>query len=228
MTFSIIGRCSRTGMFGVAITTSSICVASRCPWARAGVGAVATQNITDPSLGPKALDLMQQGLSASEALARLLAGYPHGEYRHVTLVDRHGGTAHHSGARTLGTHAVAGGTDHVAAGNLLASRDVPQAMADAFRTGGQRHLADRLLGALEAGLAAGGEVGPVKSAGLLVVDKHPWPLVDLRVDWDDAGPIARLRALWTRYEPQMQDYVTRALDPASAPAYGVPGDPQTR
>ena len=73
--------------------------------------------------------------------------------------------------------------------------------------------------------AAGGEMGPVKSAGLLVVDKQMWPLVDLRVDWSDEGPVAGLRELWRLYEPQMKDYVTRALDPHSAPTYGVPGDP---
>ena len=77
----------------------------------------------------------------------------------------------------------------------------------------------------EAGLAAGGEEGPVHSAALLVADEQPWPLVDLRVDWDERDPVAVLRDLWTAYQPQMQDYVTRALDPASAPAYGVPGDP---
>ena len=68
-------------------------------------------------------------------------------------------------------------------------------------------------------------MGHVKSAGLLVVHEQPWPLVDLRVDWEDDGPVGRLRELWERYEPQMQAYVTRALDPAAAPAYGVPGDP---
>ena len=107
MTFSLIGRCAETGMFGVAITTSSICVASRCPWARAGVGAVSTQNITDPSIGPRALDLLAKGLSAAEALRQVLAASQHTQYRQVTIIDRDGRTAHHSGAKTLGIHAVA-------------------------------------------------------------------------------------------------------------------------
>jgi len=224
MTFSLVGRCAETGMLGVVITTSSICVASRCPWARAGAGAVATQNVTDPSIGPRSLDLMAQGRSADEALRAVLTTSAHVEYRQVIAIDRAGRRAQHSGSKTLGTNAVAEGADCIAAGNLLSNTDVPGAMVKTFTAHPDLHLAERLLRALEAGLAAGGEVGPVKSAGLVVVDKQVWPLVDLRVDWSDEGPVAALRELWERYEPQMQDYVTRALDPRSAPAYGVPGD----
>jgi uncharacterized Ntn-hydrolase superfamily protein len=224
MTFSLIGRCAETGMFGVAITTSSICVASRCPWARAGVGAVATQNITDPSIGPRALDLLAKGLSAAEALRQVLAASLHTQYRQVAIIDREGRTAHHSGTRTLGTHAVAMGDDCMGAGNLLSNRDVPEAMVRTFAAHPDQHLGERLLRGLEAGLAAGGEAGPVKSAGLQVVDRQIWPLVDLRVDWSEDGPIAGLRELWERFRPQMHDYVTRALDPSTAPAFGVAGD----
>lgn len=225
MTFSIAGRCARTGMVGVAITTSSIAVASRCPWARAGVGAVATQNITDPRLGQHGLDLMASGLSAPAALQRLLAEAHQLEYRQLTMIDRAGGTAIHSGDKTLGTNAVASGADCVAAGNLLSNRDVPGAMVRSFVTHPDMHLAERLLLALQAGQVSGGEMGPVKSAGLLVVHEQPWPLVDLRVDWDDGNPVSTLHRLWDRFRPQMNDYVTRALDPGSAPAFGVPGDP---
>jgi uncharacterized Ntn-hydrolase superfamily protein len=225
MTFSLIGRCQRTGMVGVAITTSSICVASRCPWVRAGVGAVSTQNVTDPSIGPRAFDLMAAGASAADALRQVMAANKFPEYRQVTIIDRHGHTAHHSGAKVLGTHAFVEGRDCVAAGNLLRNRDVPAAMAHEFAEDPKLHLAERLLRGLEAGLVAGGEMGPVKSAGLLVAHEQIWPLVDLRVDWSDEGPIPALRNLWRLYEPQMQDYVTRALDPRLAPAYGVPGDP---
>jgi uncharacterized Ntn-hydrolase superfamily protein len=225
MTFSLAGRCAESGMFGVAITTSSICVASRCPWARAGVGAVSTQNVTDPSIGPKVLDLLAQGRSAPEALSAVIGANKYPEFRQVTVIDRQGRTAHHSGSNVLGNHALSEGKDCIAAGNLLKSRDVPRAMTGGFEKSAGAHLAERLLRGLEAGLAAGGEAGPVRSAGLLVVDKQMWPLVDLRVDWSETGPIAELRKLWQLYEPQMKDYVTRALDPRSAPAYGVPGDP---
>ncbi|MEX0696812.1 MAG: DUF1028 domain-containing protein [Dongiaceae bacterium] len=225
MTFSIVGRCARTGMLGVAITSSSVAVAARCPWVRAGVGAVTTQNITDPRLGPRGLDLLAAGLGAAEAMRRLVAAAPHVEYRQVAMIDARGGTALHSGSGVLGTHAAAAGPDCVAAGNILNNAGVPAAMARTFAADAGVHLAERLLRAIEEGLVAGGEAGPVKSAGLLVAHEQEWPLVSLRVDWDDDNPLLGLRRLWERFEPEMQTYVTRALDPAAAPAYGVPGDP---
>lgn len=224
MTFSIVGRCALTGMFGVAITTSSICVSARCPHARAGVGAVATQNVTDPALGPILLDLMARGIPAPDAIAAVVANRPHIEFRQLTAVDASGRIGQHTGARILGTNAVQPGTDCMAAGNLLKSTAVPKAMADGFARHAGKHLADRLLSALEAGRDAGGEEGPTRSAGLLVVHEQPFPLVDLRVDWDEDDPIASLRRLWTAYEPQMGAYLTRAVDPSAAPSYGVPGD----
>ncbi|MEL7465394.1 MAG: DUF1028 domain-containing protein [Pseudomonadota bacterium] len=224
MTFSIAGRCADTGMVGVAITTSSIAVGSRCPWVRAGVGAVATQNVTLPSIGRMVLDGMEGGAAPEAAVSAVIAVLENTEYRQVTAVSAAGETAIFSGASTLGTNAEHQGTDCVAAGNLLASADLPRIMAERFAaTPG--HLAERLLSALEAGLNdAGGEEGDVRSAALLVAHEQEWPLVDLRVDWDEDCPIATLRRLWTNYEPQMADYVTRALNPGAAPSYGVPGD----
>ncbi|MGQ0677366.1 MAG: DUF1028 domain-containing protein [Rhodospirillales bacterium] len=225
MTISIAGRCKRTGMLGVAIASSSPCVAARCAFARAGAGAALSQNVTDPRLGQRALDLMRNGLTAKLALNRLVAeAGANAAFRQLVLVDAQGRTAVHTGAKALGAHAAARGRDCAAAGNLLANAGVPPAMAATFEAEPGLHLAERLVLALEAGLVAGGEAGPVKSAGLLVADKQPWPLVDLRVDWAD-DPIARLSRLWSVYRPQMNDYVTRALDPAAAPAFGVPGDP---
>jgi len=224
MTFSIVGRCSRTHMTGVAITTSSICVASRCPWVRAGVGAVATQNITDPSLGPLLLDYMQSGLNPTEAMQKVTNGREHIQYRQLTAVDVQGAVAHHTGSEILGTHAVHVGDDCVAAGNLLSDEAVPEAMAAQFRNGADLHLAERLLLALQAGVEAGGEEGPTHSAGIKVAHRQSWPLVDLRVDWTENEPVAELLDIWRVYEPQAEDYTTRALDPSQAPSYGVPGD----
>ncbi len=224
MTFSIAGRCPESGMLGVSIATSSICVGSRCSWARAEVGAVATQNITLPELAPLILDRLERSERPADALKAVLAERPHAEYRQVTVVDAHGQTAHFTGGKTLGLHGVVPGEGSVAAGNLLDNERVPGAIADGFAKRSGAHLAERLLHALECGRNAGGEVGPTHSAALLVVSDLVWPLVDLRVDWHDSDPIAALRELWTAYEPQMQDYVTRALDPTSAPSYGVPGD----
>ncbi|NKB77761.1 MAG: DUF1028 domain-containing protein [Gammaproteobacteria bacterium] len=224
MTFSVIGRCERTGMFGVAITTSSICVAARCPHARAGVGAVATQNVTDPSLGPALLEQLEDGKSATEALQSVTADLPFLSYRQLTVIDAQGNTACHTGENILGNHSESAGKNCFAAGNLLSSTAVPKAITDTFESNADQHLAERLLLSLEAGLAAGGEEGEVHSAGLLVVDAQSFPLVDLRVDWEENDPIGRLRTIWQAYEPQMLDYLVRAIDPPSAPSYGVPGD----
>jgi uncharacterized Ntn-hydrolase superfamily protein len=226
MTFSIAGRCGRTGMVGIAISTSSIAVAARCPFVRAGVGAVLTQNVTDPRLGPKGLDLMAAGKSAPEALKALLAHAPHKEYRQVLMLDRHGHTAHWTGAKALGTHAALEGKDCVSGGNLLQNTGVPHAIVRSFEANPDMELPERLLTALEEGVVAGGEQGPVHSAALMVMHEQSWPLVDLRVDWADENPIGALRDLWVAYRPQMNDYVTRALDPGAAPKYGVPGDPK--
>ncbi|MDF2620724.1 MAG: hypothetical protein K0S00_3383 [Xanthobacteraceae bacterium] len=223
MTFSIAARCARTGRFGVAISSSSPAVAARCAHVRAGVGAVCSQNITDPRLGPAALDLMALGVSAPAALETLAGSRPNIEHRQLTAVDAAGRTSTFSGSGTLGTWGVAEARDCVAAGNLLADAGVPAAMVAAFEVA-QGDLGDRLIAALQAGLAAGGEAGPVHSAGLLMAGEESWPIADLRVDWDDADPIGRLADLWALYRPQMEAYVQRALEPVAAPSYGVPGD----
>lgn len=212
-------------MFGVAITTSSICVGARCPHARAGVGAVATQNVTDPHLATLILDSLEAGASAESAIAEVIKGREFIDYRQLTAVDNNGGTAHFTGSEILGTNAVKTGKDCVAAGNLLSSTGVVIAMVEGFLKNPDAHLAERLLQGLEAGEAAGGEEGPVHSAALKVTDKMPFALVDLRVDWEDGGPIEKLRSHWQDYEPQMVDYLNRAVDPTSAPSYGVAGDP---
>ncbi|MBF6028566.1 DUF1028 domain-containing protein [Pseudomonas sp. P115] len=222
MTFSVVARCAETGQLGIAISSSSIAVGARCPWLRPGVGAVASQNITLPSLGPHVLDLLEQGAAPSEALAALVE-QQHSEYRQVTVIDSQGRTAHFSGAKTLGIHAAVSGEQCVAAGNMLANPGVIGAMVRAFENA-SGHLADRLLAAMHTGQAQGGEAGPVHSAALLVVDEVQWPIINLRVDWADEDPIGALDQLWQAYRPQLQDYIDRALNPQIAPGYAVPGD----
>jgi len=284
MTLSIVARFPEGNMFGVAIASSSPAVAARCAHARRGAGAVASQNITDPSLGPQILDGLEHGAGAREALETALHSTPFGAYRQLIVVSREGAPVVHSGAKALGIVGTAVGVNAAAAGNLLARGEVPAAMVAAFEgggglsglvggaasgiggdlssvaamasvvaeVGGSRaardtsgvggvrsnvatgggpsglegpvHFAARLLRALRAGVEAGGEAGPIHSAGLLVVRDVSWPIVDLRVDWADDDPVAQLTALWERYEPQVEDYVRRALDPAAAPSFGVPGD----
>lgn len=222
MTFSLVARCARTGMFGTAVASSSPAVAARCAHARAGTGAVASQNITDPALGPRALDLMAGGASAAETIA-ILKRAPFAAYRQILAVDREGGSAIHSGPNALGIFAEACAPDVASGGNLLADATIPRIITDAF-LGASGHLGDRLLTAMQAGLDAGGEAGPIHSAGLRVVDQLDWPLVDLRVDWTEGDPLTELRHAWTIYKPQIAAYVTRAQDPTAAPSYGVPGD----
>lgn len=212
MTFSIIARCESTGQFGMAVTSSSVCVASRCAWTRAATGVVATQNLTDPGLGPMGLDLLAQGRSAEQVLAMLVAGDPGQAYRQLQVMDRAGRIAQHTGDQALPTVASAVGTHCAAAGNLLANTGVPQAMVDAFEASAGQPLAARLLTALHAGLAQGGEVRVLRSAGLQVVDTQSWPIVDLRID-DLPAPLDALSALWKTYEPLMPGYVSRATAP---------------
>ncbi len=224
MTFSLVARCPRTGQFAAAVTSSSPAVAARCAFARAGHGAATSQNVTDPRLGPLALNRLAQGMDARQALRAVLAEASFPEYRQLTVIDAKGGTAVHSGAQTLGLHGAAQGTNAVSAGNLLANTSIPQAVIAAFEAGDPAEdLGQRVIKAMQAGLAAGGEAGPIKSAGLLVVDKEAWPIADLRVDWHDE-PLAELAALWAVWQPQMHAYVTRALNPSTAPSYGVAGD----
>lgn len=223
MTFSIVGRCAETGQLGIAISSSSIAVGARCPWLRAGVGAVSSQNITLPALGPQILDGLASGLAPTAALDQALSSNGYGQYRQVAVVDAGGRTAIFSGSHALGTHDAVEGDQCVAAGNLLASREVIERMVSAFERS-EGSLAARLLDALQAGQNAGGEAGAVHSAALSVVGELTWPIVDLRVDWADENPIGELHKLWVAYEPQLQDYLTRALNPTLAPSYGVPGD----
>jgi uncharacterized Ntn-hydrolase superfamily protein len=222
MTFSIVARCRRTGMFGVAVSSSSPAVAARCAYAQAGVGAVASQNVTDPTLGPRALGLMAGGASAAEAVA-ILKRTAFTEYRQVLAVDAAGGSAIHSGPKALGIWAEARGADVACGGNLLANNGVPQAMVDAFLAS-EGDLGDRLIATMRAALKAGGEAGPVRSAGMKLVRDVSWPVADLRCDWTEACPIEQLATLWDIYKPQLDAYVTRALNPSDAPSYGVPGD----
>jgi uncharacterized Ntn-hydrolase superfamily protein len=224
MTFSIVGRCAETGQLGIAISSSSIAVGARCPWLRSRTGAVATQNVTLPALGPRILDFLEDGQhTPTAALDLALESDTYSAYRQVLVIDSQGETAIFTGQQALGLHHAVAGEQCVAGGNMLASLDVIEAMVQAFENA-HGMLADRLLAAMHAAIAAGGEAGPVHSAALKIVGDVIWPIADLRVDWADEAPLGQLAALWQAYRPQMQDYLTRALDPTAAPSYGVPGD----
>jgi uncharacterized Ntn-hydrolase superfamily protein len=141
----------------------------------------------------------------------------------LVVVDARGRTAAHSGRNTLGIHASHESEGAIAAGNMLANDQVPVAMVTAYQASAGRPFVARLLAALTAGQDAGGEAGPVHSAGLCVVRDVTWPIVDLRIDWSER-PIAALAELWTVYEPQVDAYIDRAKNPSVAPGFGVAGD----
>jgi uncharacterized Ntn-hydrolase superfamily protein len=214
MTFSLVGRCERTGAVGAVIASASMAVAARCAAVRAGVGAVCSQSTTDPRLRGALLDAIAGGLPAGDALASLAECTPDIAFRQLVVVDTAGGSASYSGERALGEAADVHAPGAAAAGNLLADTDVPSAMLAAFRDRAREGLGDRLIAALAAGLAAGGEVSPVRSAGMLIADVQPWPVTDLRVDWHD-DPVAELGWLWQVWQPQAAAYVTRALRPSA-------------
>ena len=217
MTFSLVARCRQTGQLGVAVATSDIAVGSRVPHAVAGAGAVATQHRTDPRLGARGLALLRSGCDAAETVDALVASTPHHGWRQLAVVDAQGGAATFSGERVEATYADLRGDGCAVIGNMLATDEVGPAMLEAAG----EPLAERLMSALEAALAAGGELAPVRSAALLVAGSQPFPLVDLRVDLDDR-PLLRLRELWDAYRPRVDEFIARALDPdavdAEAPA----------
>jgi len=216
MTYSIVARCERTGQLGVATATSDVAVGARVPWLRSGVGAVVTQHRTDPRLGPRMLDLMTLGATATEAVDGVRHSSVHADWRQLAAIGTSGPGIGWTGAHvdpagvTLVTAA-----DHVVAGNILVGDVVGRAASAAFDSSAGRELGERLVLALEAGLAAGGEPDPLRSACLRVHGSASFPLVDLRVD-EHPEPLSELRRLWELYGPAAGEYVSRALDPDAA------------
>lgn len=220
MTLSLVARCEETGRFGVAVCSSSPAVGARCAFTRAKVGAAASQNITDPTLGKYLLDLLGIGMSAPDALQRITNRRNFISYRQLLVVDKEGRSAVYSGSNALGIAGTFKAPNVAAAGNLLANEEVPAAIGKAFLDS-EGDIGDRLITALKAGLEAGGESGPVHSAGMQICQMLNWPIVDLRCDWTEGCPVVELEKLWAIYEPQAHDYVTRAINPEMAPSFDV-------
>lgn len=224
MTFSLLLRDPETGEFGSVISSSSPAVAARCVNLTDGVGGAHSQNVTDPRLGPLLLDELRAGKNAQEAIDAVVIGADSStiDYRQLLVLDKQGRSAAFSGERALGVFGEALRENAVAGGNMLASLEVLDALVEtALSTTGL--IEERLYAALEAAFAAGGEEGPVHSAGLTVVGNAGWRVTDLRVDWAEE-PISQLRTTLDVWLPQRDDYVSRGLNPAAAPSYGVPGD----
>jgi uncharacterized Ntn-hydrolase superfamily protein len=194
MTWSIVAHDPETGRFGIAVTTKAFAVGSLCPFAKAGVGAIATQARVNPSLGPKGLRLLEHGLSAEEVLEQLLAGDPGMQYRQLGIIDKYGRAAAWTGAEANAWKGHIVGEHFTVQGNLLAGEEVVQATVAAFK-GSNAPFELRLIQALEAGQIAGGDKRGKQSAALLVVDTEDFPYVDIRVD-DSEEPLEELRRLY--------------------------------
>jgi uncharacterized Ntn-hydrolase superfamily protein len=222
MTISIAAWDQQTGQFGAAIASSSISVSSRCLHWRPNVGIALSQNITDPRLGQRMLSLLADGVTTTNAVNAAVTSTPYAQYRQLALINNTGETGLFTGDQVLGCFSSMQGKHCVAAGNLLSNENVPTAMISSFEQSSDS-FGQRILNALCAGVVAGGEAGPLHSAGLLIGADVSWPIAELRIDWDE-DPIAKITAGWAVYEPQIDDYITRAFDPSEAPSYGVPGD----
>ena len=212
MTFSIAAICRRTGMIGTGVTTKNLAVGARCPFVRAGAGAVLTQQVTDMRLGPRGLDLLSEGKTAEEVIEALVTDNETVGWRQLAAVDRDGNTAFYSGDSVPTIREGHQGDGCVAIGNGIRSPDVPKAMVEGYERYADAHLAERLLSGLEAGLAAGGQFGQITAASLHVVDTHTFPIVDLRVDYDPLV-LAKMRFLWEAFEPKIDYFIELAINP---------------
>ncbi len=198
-TYSIVAYDEATGQLGVAVQSHWFSVGALVPWAKAGVGAVATQSFVRVEYGPEGLALMEEGVSAEEALAQLVARDAQSAVRQIAMIDVKGSVAAHTGDKCIDYAGHRVGKNYSVQANLMASDQVPRAMAEGFEKA-EGDLAERLMVALEAAEAAGGDIRGKQSAAILVVSGEPtgfpWKdkLVDLRVE-DDPEPLAQMRRL---------------------------------
>jgi uncharacterized Ntn-hydrolase superfamily protein len=228
MTFSIAALCSRSGEYGCALTTSSMAAGGRAAFVVPGLGVVLSQARSDPRLGALGLKCLERGASAAQAIAEMVGSSPHLAWRQLAVVDLQGRVAAHTGAECTNAKGEAPGRGVIAVGNGLANdRVVGAILAGNEAAPTSLPLTDRLIAALERGLAAGGEAFPLRSASVKVAQPNvPFPFIDLRVDFNDT-PIAELKRLWRLWQPMLDGYVTRCLDPAnSPPAAEIEGHPR--
>ena len=203
-------------MLGAVVTTSSMAVGGRCPYAQANVGAVLTQHRTDPRLGPRMLERLREGAAPAAILKDFEKSETGIGWRQLAIIDARGQAAFFNGSNIYSVFKGLVGRDCVAVGNIIRNTDVVDAMVQSFEANEAQPLAERLMRAIEAGDAAGGELKQIKSAGLMVAHRESFPFVDLRVDLDPR-PLVQLRFLWELYQPTADEYVVRAVNPDSAP-----------
>ena len=213
MTWSIVARDSQTGAFGVAVATRFFAVGALCPHVESGVGALSTQALVNPLYGRQGLALLRQGLPAAEVVARLTAPDEGRDFRQLHVIDARGGLAQHTGAQCVEWCGHVAHMNFSVAGNMLAGARVIEDTAAAFQRGAELAFAERLIAAMEAGEAAGGDKRGRQSAALRIHSTEDYPDLDLRVD-DHAHPLPELRRLlelWRRQWP-----IRKAWSPSKA------------
>ncbi|PZW42261.1 putative Ntn-hydrolase superfamily protein [Humitalea rosea] len=218
MTWSIIARDPATGAFAVAIATANLAVGASCPYLRAGVGAVSTQSMTNRYLGPAVLDGLARGLAPAAAIEGALSGDEGRHLRQVHAIDRHGRTAAWTGRNCVDWAGDHRGHDFSVAGNMLSG---PATLADtvaAFATMDGLPLPERLVAAMLAGEAAGGDRRGRQSAALVLTTTEDFPDIDLRVD-DHTGPVEELQRLLGVWRVQREPGMERS--PSKARPSGV-------
>jgi uncharacterized Ntn-hydrolase superfamily protein len=213
----MIGRCPKSGLLGIALTSSPLSVAARCSFIEANVAAVATQAYAHPGLGPLSLNLLKLGYSPEKTLEEVRASDRYPEYRQLGIVDRNGNSAVFTGESNLDWKGHKNGQNYVAMGNYLVGAEVVEAMEESWLSSEDEILEERLVRSLEAGKAAGGEKGGQFSSGLLVYGRDTYARTDLRVDMHQ-GPegtdaVDSLRAVFNEYRPLIPYYEQRPENP---------------
>jgi uncharacterized Ntn-hydrolase superfamily protein len=220
MTYTLIARCPATGALGIGIATYSLAVGAKVQAIASGVGAIATQAFVNPTFKALGLRLLGLGHPAAQVLELLKGSDPDFAFRQVAVIDRRGGVACHTGARTRAWAGHATGDGFAAFGNVLKGEGVVAAMVAAYKAPPVNDLAERIMRALEAGRSAGGQHGaegplPERSASLLLHEAEEHATLDLRVD-SHPDAVVELRRVLDEFRPYVPFYRQRWLTPAGA------------
>jgi uncharacterized Ntn-hydrolase superfamily protein len=216
MTFTVMARCPRTRMLGVASTTRSLAVGARVITGRSRVGVAAFQAVADPRMTALALRLLDTGYHAQKVLSELEAADPHADMRQIGVIDDDGNTVAKTGPGALPWKGHIVKPNMIAMGNVLTSERTVQVMIDLLERTPDQPLEERLMSALEAGRDAGGQIGGQVSAAMLVYDTDAFPHVDLRVDVHDE-PVGEMRRVFDVYKEFVPYYNARASFPGIPP-----------
>lgn len=220
MTYTVMAKCPRTGAFGIGIATYSLAVGAKCPAIATHIGAITTQAFVNPTFKALGLGLLGLGQPAAQVLQGLEGADPDFAFRQVAIIDRWGGVATHTGAKTRGWSGHRAGEGFIVLGNVLKDENVVAAMAVAMTASATDDLPERLMSALEAGRAAGGQHGlagplPERSSSLLVHGGEEHALIDLRVD-SHLDAVVELRRVLDEFRPYAPFYRERWRTPATA------------